>query len=63
MILGFFFVLRCIFRVLSMYNLKDGDIGNAIDISQSSAVAHASPLETQLPTVELLKVCIACPAI
>ncbi|ONK81042.1 uncharacterized protein A4U43_C01F24610 [Asparagus officinalis] len=41
--------------VLSMYNLKDGDIGDAIDISQSSAVAHASPLETQLPTVELLK--------
>lgn len=41
-----------------MYDLKDEDIGNAVDISQPSTTARAPPLETQLPTIELLKVCI-----
>ncbi|XP_026656857.2 nuclear pore complex protein NUP205 isoform X1 [Phoenix dactylifera] len=51
-------VLACLqhFRmVLSMYDIKDEDISSAVDMSQPSAMAHISPLENQLPVLELLK--------
>ncbi|XP_073116730.1 nuclear pore complex protein NUP205 isoform X3 [Elaeis guineensis] len=51
-------ILACLqhFRmVLSMYDIKDEDISSAVDMSQPSAMAHVSPLENQLPVLELLK--------
>ncbi|KAJ6832491.1 nuclear pore complex protein NUP205 isoform X2 [Iris pallida] len=47
--------LKHFHMVLSMYDIKDEDIARAIDNSQPSATGLASPLETQLPTIELLK--------
>lgn len=40
-----------------MYDIKDEDIGTDMDSSQPSSTAVAS-LDTQLPTIELLKVCM-----
>ena len=40
-----------------MYDIRDGDIDNAGDQPQLSAVAQSAPLQMQLPVVELLKVC------
>lgn len=51
-------ILACLqhFRmVLSMYDIKDEDINNAVDMSQPSAMAHMSQLESQLPVLELMK--------
>ncbi|KAG0484588.1 hypothetical protein HPP92_008667 [Vanilla planifolia] len=41
--------------VLKMYDLRDEDIINAVDISQPSSVPPASNLEIQFPILELLK--------
>lgn len=51
-------VVACLqhFRmILSMYDIRDGDIDNAGDQPQLSAVAQSAPLQMQLPVVELLK--------
>ncbi|RVX10961.1 Nuclear pore complex protein NUP205 [Vitis vinifera] len=38
--------------ILSMYDIRDGDIDNAGDQPQLSAVAQSAPLQMQLPVVE-----------
>ncbi|XP_058074466.1 nuclear pore complex protein NUP205 [Magnolia sinica] len=51
-------VVACLqhFRmILSMYDIKDEDIDSVFNHSQPSTVAHTSPLEMQLPILELLK--------
>ncbi|KAK1312026.1 hypothetical protein QJS10_CPA07g00690 [Acorus calamus] len=44
-----------IFRILSMYDVKDEDIKIVVDQSQTQAVSQAVPFEMQLPVLELLK--------
>lgn len=39
-----------------MYDLEDEDIDNVVHLSQSSAQSQSTPLETQVPVLELLKV-------
>ncbi|XP_026454511.1 nuclear pore complex protein NUP205-like [Papaver somniferum] len=41
--------------ILSMYDLEDEDIDNVVHLSQSSAQSQSTPLETQVPVLELLK--------
>ncbi|PSS20924.1 Nuclear pore complex protein [Actinidia chinensis var. chinensis] len=51
-------VVACLqhFRmILSMYNIEDEDIDSVVDQSQFSAVAQYTPLQMQLPVVELLR--------
>ncbi|WOL09223.1 nuclear pore complex protein [Canna indica] len=52
-------VLACLQHfqmILKMHEVRDDeDVGMAIDMSQSSGGANASPLETQIPALELLK--------
>lgn len=45
-------------RILSMYDIKDEDIDNVADLSQFSTPTQQSPLQMQLPVLELLKVCV-----
>lgn len=45
-------------RILSMYDIKDEDIDNVADLSQISTPTQQSPLQMQLPVLELLKVCV-----
>lgn len=42
-----------------MYDIKDEDYEGVVDQSRLSATKESSPLQTQLPVLELLKVC-AC---
>ncbi|XP_026441870.1 nuclear pore complex protein NUP205-like isoform X2 [Papaver somniferum] len=41
--------------ILGMYDLEDEDIDNVVHLSQSSAQSQSTPLETQVPVLELLK--------
>ncbi|XP_057969128.1 nuclear pore complex protein NUP205 isoform X2 [Malania oleifera] len=41
--------------ILSMYDIKDEDVGSVLDRSQVSTVPQSTPLEMQLPVIELLK--------
>lgn len=43
-------------RILSMYDIKDEDIDIVADLSQFSTPTQQSPLQMQLPVLELLKV-------
>lgn len=45
-------------RILSMYDIKDEDIDIVTDLSQFSTPTQQSPLQMQLPVLELLKVCV-----
>lgn len=45
-------------RILSMYDIKDEDIDIVADLSQFSTPTQQSPLQMQLPVLELLKVCV-----
>lgn len=45
-------------RILSMYDIKDEDIDIVTDLSQFSTPTQQSPLQMQLPVLELLKVCL-----
>jgi nuclear pore complex protein Nup205 len=40
-----------------MYDIKDEDIDSVADLSQFSTSTQQSPLQMQLPVLELLKVC------
>jgi hypothetical protein len=40
-----------------MYDIKDEDIDSVADLSQFSTPTQQSPLQMQLPVLELLKVC------
>ena len=40
-----------------MYYVKDEEIDNAVDGSQLSTMAQSTILQTQLPILELFKVC------
>jgi len=42
-----------------MYGIKDEDYEGVVDQSRLTATKESSPLQTQLPVLELLKVC-AC---
>ena len=42
-----------------MYDIKDEDYQGVVDQSRLSTTKESSPLQTQLPILELLKVC-AC---
>ena len=41
-----------------MYDIKDEDIDIVTDLSQFSTPTQQSPLQMQLPVLELLKVCV-----
>ena len=41
-----------------MYDINEEDVDVVIDRSQSSMDTQSSSLQTQLPVLELLKVCI-----
>lgn len=43
-----------------MYDIGDEDIDSVIDRTQLSAGSHSSPLQMQLPVLELLKVGAHC---
>jgi nuclear pore complex protein Nup205 len=43
-----------------MYDIKDEDIDSVADLSQFSTSTQQSPLQMQLPVLELLKVCAYC---
>lgn len=61
--LGTLFVTYHIFlwkRILSMYNIQDEDIDSVMDQIQISSISQPSPLQMQLPLIELLKVCVYC---
>lgn len=45
--------------MLSMYEIEDEDVDSVVDRSQLSAVTQPSSLQTQLPVLELLKVCVS----
>lgn len=47
--------LQHFYMILSMYDVKDEDIDNAVDGSQLSAVAQSTILQMQLPILELFK--------
>ncbi|CAJ1975462.1 unnamed protein product [Sphenostylis stenocarpa] len=42
-------------RILSMYDIKDEDYEGVVDQSRLSTTKESSPLQTQLPVLELLK--------
>ncbi|KAH1127098.1 hypothetical protein GLYMA_06G222100v4 [Glycine max] len=47
--------LKHFHMVLSMYDIKDEDYEGVVDQSRLSATKESSPLQTQLPVLELLK--------
>ncbi|XP_048332084.1 nuclear pore complex protein NUP205 [Ziziphus jujuba] len=47
--------LKHFHMILSMYDIGDEDIDSVIDRTQLSAGSHSSPLQMQLPVLELLK--------
>lgn len=44
-------------RILRMYEVKDDDIVSVIEKSSLAVVTQPASLQTQLPVLELLKVC------
>lgn len=44
--------------MLSLYDINEEDIDGVIDHSQLSTITQPSPLQMQLPILELLKVCV-----
>lgn len=40
-----------------MYDIKDEDYEGVVDQSRLSTTKESSPLQTQLPVLELMKVC------
>ncbi|KAK7411230.1 hypothetical protein VNO78_02663 [Psophocarpus tetragonolobus] len=47
--------LKHFYMVLSMYDIKDEDFEGVVDQSRLSTTKESSPLQTQLPVLELLK--------
>jgi nuclear pore complex protein Nup205 len=44
-------------RILTMYDVKEEDYEGVVDQSRLSTTKETSSLQTQLPVLELLKVC------
>jgi hypothetical protein len=44
-------------RILTMYDIKEEDYEGVVDQSRLSTTKESSSLQTQLPVLELLKVC------